>query len=555
MGKDDSMDKFWDIEELLPSRPVKKPMKLTAFPDTDAVEVAIAEKPAEKGSPIPMRRPADPREKKVLREYTLPSGFVQKVTVSPWPTEFSFYTKFRKDAIRYFEREHEPCEYVYFFSYMPQYDQMTVSQLSYYLYWRGEIRKGVYIKTDINYLFLYAYEIINLPDRIPPKKGAIELSRLWAAYRDDFLYLDKYLGEWLCDYCLIHKVEPDWVTLDVFAGAVASKVSMPEFYLHSGVMTWALISSLTAYDYTKSKYYPDHAKEFDLHIPQAAEHIAREWISPRLSEYGIEPVQVLRDSFSGAVACHDVKFKIAVICTPLRRSLELKQALTGIIKLCENNMRAVFGIKSRFVPNGISEDLKLAVSAYFDGIYPERNQKKKKSAQAIEEERYMALYEPDNKGPADISRALEIEAAAWETAELLDTGEDDTFGTEGVAFEPFAVMAETITENTAGETETERTSPTEAMPTPPSYDTSDESGELGEFAFLLTLEPLQREALLAAADGFFDRFCRSKGKMAETVCASINEIAVEAIGDIILEDDFSLVSDYMEDILSVIGKN
>ena len=37
--------------------------------------------------------------------------------------------------------------------------------------------------------------------------------------------------------------------------------------------------------------------------------------------------------------------------------------------------------------------------------------------------------------------------------------------------------------------------------------------------------------------------------------ASINEIAMDAIGDIILEDDFSLVSDYMEDILSVIGKN
>jgi hypothetical protein len=121
---------------------------------------------------------------------------------------------------------------------MPQYDQMTLSQLSYYLYWRGEIRKGVYIKTDINYLFLYAYEIINLPDRIPPRKGAIELTRLWAAYREDFRYLDKYLGEWLCDYCLIHKVEPDWVTLDVFSGEVASKVSMPEFYLHSGALTW-----------------------------------------------------------------------------------------------------------------------------------------------------------------------------------------------------------------------------------------------------------------------------------------------------------------------------
>lgn len=538
VGKEDAMDKFWDIEELLPSRPEKKPRKLTAFPDTDAVEVVLPEKTAEVGTPIPKRREKDPRERQVLREYELPTGFIQKVSVSPWPTEFNFYSKFRRDAIRYFEREHEPCEYVYFFSYMPQYDQMTVSQLSYYLYWRGEIRKGLYIKTDINYLFLYAYEIINLPDRIPPKKGAIELSRLWAAYREDFRYLDKYLGEWLCDYCLIHKVEPDWITLDVFAGEVASKVAMPEFYLHSGDMTWELMQNISAYDYQKSKYYPDHAKEFDLHIPRAMEQVAKTHIAPHLADYGIEPMRMLRDSFSGAVACHDVKFKIAVMCTPLRRSLDLKQAITGMIKLCENNLRAAFGIKSRFVPNGVSEELKEAVSAYFDAVYPERNLRKKKTEQALEEERYMALYEPENKGPADISRALEIEAAAWETAELLDTGEDgdpeDMPILESIASEP---IPEALTEE-RGEA---FSLPEMSMPD-------------GDFAFILEMEAFLREALSAAVDGAFDAFCRKNGKMAEMVRGAINEQANDAIGDIIIEEDFSLVSDYEEDIFHILGR-
>ncbi len=540
MEKDNSMDKFWDIEELLPSRPVKKTRKLTAFPDTEAVTVELSEKKEEIGAPIPKRRERDPREKQVLREYEIPNGFIQRVTVSPWPTEFSFYSKFRRDAIRFFEKEHDACEYVYFFSYMPQYDQMTSSQLSYYLYWRGEIRKGVYIKTDINYLFLYAYEIINLPDRIPPKKGAVELTRLWAAYREDFAYLDKYLGEWLCDYCLIHKVEPDWVTLDVFAGDVASKVSMPEFYLHGGTLTWELIRNLSAYDYRLSKYYTDHKKEFDLHIPRAAEYIAEKLIVPNLSAYGIEPMRVLRDSFSGAVACHDVKFKIAVMCTPLRRSLDLKQALTGIVKLCENNLRAAMGIKSRFAPNGVSEEIKAAVSAYFDTIYPERNLRKKKTEASLEEERYMALYEPENKGPADISRALEIEAAAWETAELLDTGEDaaDEIESDKIADTVLPAPIEIPVSE-------------EEIFTPVSFD-----GEMpdGDFDFILSMERFLHDALLAAANGSFDAFCRAGGKMAETVCASINELAMEAIGDIILEEDFSLVADYEEDVLSVLGR-
>ena len=95
---------------------------------------------------------------------------VPALTKSPFG--FEFYTKFCKDAARYFSLTHEPCEYVYFFSYMPQYDQMTVSQMSYYLYWRDEVRKGNYIKTDINYLFLYIYEIINLPEKLHPSEGA-----------------------------------------------------------------------------------------------------------------------------------------------------------------------------------------------------------------------------------------------------------------------------------------------------------------------------------------------------------------------------------------------
>jgi hypothetical protein len=260
-------------------------------------------------------------------------------------------------------------------------------------------------------------------------------------------------------------------------------------------------------------------------------------------------VRVLRDSFSGAVACHDVKFKIEVVVTPLRRSPDLKQALTGMIKLCENNLRAVFGVKSRFVPSGVGEELKNAVSAYFDEIYPERNQKKRKSAAALEEERYMALYEPENKGPADISRALEIEAAAWETAELLDTGEDEPESTEAaICADASPLIAKAPMDMVPEQTADEKHEPK------PSAEISEENADFGEFSFLLSLDPLQKDSLLAAREGTFDAFCRSRGKMAETVCASINEIAMDAIGDIILEEDFSLVPDYEEDILAVIGE-
>ena len=159
----------------------------------------------------------------------------------------------------------------------------------------------------------------------------------------------------------------------------------------------------------------------------------------------------------------------------------------------------------------------------------------------------MALYEPENKGPADISRALEIEAAAWETAELLDTGEDEAETLDTASYtEITEAPLESIEQDTHANALGAENLP--ILPNSPS-----EEADLGEFSFLLKLESWQRDALAAATNGTFDAFCRSKGKMAETVCASLNELAMDAIGDIILEEDFSLVPDYEEDILAVIG--
>lgn len=533
MPKKENIDAFWDIEELLPPRQKKPPV--THKPaDTSAAEISLSPAP-EKEAPLripPRKEISPPKAPSALREYKLEAGLIQGVRVLPWPTVFGFYEKFKKDALRNFEREHGPCDYVYFFSYMPQYDQMTVSQMAYYLYWRAEIRKGIYLKTDINYLFLYAYEIINLPEKIPPKKGAILLSRLWGAYRDDFHYLDKYLGEWLCDYCLIHGVSPDWNVLDIFAGEVASKVSLPEFYLKDRYFPFSLIAATATYDYQKSKYYEKYHEAYDKHIPAAMEYAVNRVIASDFETFGIIPAKTTRDSFSGAVACHAVKYKLEVTRYALRRAIakngcDLKQIFSGMIKLCENQLRSVFGIKSRFSPTGVENNLKEAIAAYFEKAYPNRNQRK--TFKEEEEEAYMALYEPIQKGPADINRALAIEKEAWETAALLATDEDEELFEESL-IPPM--------------TEPEKDIFAEEF--------SLLSDEEDEFDFLHTLSEEEKGALLAALHGNFSEYCRRIGKMEETMRAAINEISAEALGDMLIESDFSVVEDYSEDISRIL---
>ena len=538
MPKNENIDAFWDIEDLIPKRPKKTSFEYE-FSDVEATEIVLDAPNPSGDVKIPPRAAAPKKTSaNVLFEYD-GSALISHVKIFAWPTVFEFYTKFCKDAVRYFSLTHEPCEYVYFFSYMPQYEQMTVSQMSYYLYWRGEVRKGNYLKTDINYLFLYIYEIINLSDRIPPSEGAKILSRLWKVYREEFRYLDKYLGEWLCDYCLIHHVAPDWDALETFAGEIAGKVSLPEFYLKNGEISWQLIEAISSYDYKKSKYYEAHKKEYDFHIPMALSRAVNRVIMKNPEDFGISSVNTSRDSYAGAIVSHHSKFKLEITRYALRKTStngeeDLKHIFANLIKLAENQLRSAFGIKSRLSPIVSNADLKQEILSYFAEHLPAKTVKSKK--RETEEEAYMQLYEPKQKGLADIFRALDIEKQAWETADLLSVEEEpeEIFTVRQELFEEPPILSVTVNEVT--------------VPNLPEVDPDE------EFGFVTSaLRDVQINALKAALKKNFSEYCRSIGVMEENMRGKINEISMEYIGDMIIDGDFTILEDYEEEIAAVLN--
>ena len=538
MPKNENIDAFWDIEDLIPKRPKKTSFE-HEFSDVEATEIVLDVPNPSGDVKIPPRAAASKKTSaNVLFEYD-GSALISHVKIFAWPTVFEFYAKFCKDAARYFSLTHEPCEYVYFFSYMPQYEQMTVSQMSYYLYWRDEVRKGNYLKTDINYLFLYIYEIINLSDRIPPSEGAKILSRLWKVYREEFRYLDKYLGEWLCDYCLIHHVAPDWDALETFAGEIAGKVSLPEFYLKNGEISWQLIEAISSYDYKKSKYYEAHKKEYDFHIPMALSRAVNRVIMKNPEDFGISSVNTSRDSYAGAIVSHHSKFKLEITRYALRKTStngeeDLKHIFANLIKLAENQLRSAFGIKSRLSPIVSNADLKQEILSYFEEHLPAKTTKSKK--RETEEEAYMQLYEPKQKGLADISRALDIEKQAWETADLLSVEEEpeEIFTVRQELFEEPPILPDTVNEVT--------------VPNLPEVDPDE------EFGFVTSaLSGVQINALKAALKKNFSEYCRSIGVMEENMRGEINEISMEYIGDMIIDGDFTILEDYEEEIAAVLN--
>ena len=80
-----------------------------------------------------------------------------------------------------------------------------------------------------------------------------------------------------------------------------------------------------------------------------------------------------------------------------------------------------------------------------------------------------------------------------------------------------------------------------------------DEGEEGDFAALApALDGATRRALVSAFRGEFAAFCRAAGLMPETVKSRINELAMELAGDIVLDDDFTVIEDYGDELFAAL---
>ncbi len=569
--KDDRSDKikrtddFWDMDGLLPER---KPRR-TFSRDVDTVEISLPGSSPVKagGEAIPPRAESDKlrlarealrkvESKQGLRaalafgdtasteeaatafasspeeERYAPQGnpLLTQVTVKPWPTHYSFYESFRRGALRYADETGEPCEAVSFFSYTPQYVQMNPDQLRYYLYWRSEVKAGRYPKVDYAYILLFLYEIINLPDRIPPTEGVRLLCAVWCAYRGIYPKLDRHLSEWVCDYCLIHRLTPPTDWYEDFLPTILNTASLKEFYVgydgsSPSPYASALFSYCCSYNWRKSKFItPENRLLFEKHIRSAFlyawDKVEKEHktVFAPVGKSAMVHAMTTRDAFAGALCCYDRKRRIEVTYLACSRSVELRYTVTDTVKYAENQVRSLLGIRSRFhVPN-LPMPLRMAVDEYFA---PYKKAVKKEAAPAPVPA-YDALYEPI-KSELSLDYAKAIEERAWETTELL-------------------VEAETEDEE----------KPVETMVAPIETPVAASAPSLDEA--VLSIPDYVTEALTCLLKGDalgFSALARNRNLLPDALADAVNDALYDVLGDVALEEDedgWRVVPDYLEDI-------
>ena len=529
--REEELDRFWDIDALIPA---KRPVKPTRA-DVEAVEiVAETQNPTKQATSanapsqthfIPPHTPTDRAQPRLPDlEYNPTDSLISTVRIFRQKSSYAYYESFVADALRLNDVQGQECGHVPFFSYVPQYSQMRREQLEWYLWWRESFRACNYLATDYSYLLLYAYEIINLGARINPTRGQEALCRLWLHYREVFHQLDTYLPEWICDYSLIHRLPPP-----TFLGAreihlAMQRCTLKEFYIPVGEVDGivrGLIVFASNYDYSKSKFYKADTKAlFDDTITSAVRNVFLKMggKSGGFFEAGApESGRLVRNAFANALCAASNKYKIAVEYTSLSCSQSIRYLITDVIKYTENCIRAHLGIRARLGIYALPQHLREVVEATCQALSVMPRRQTREATEAAAELTYAHLYDAPRK-PMSLSGASAIEQSSWDTTRRLVEAFEEVE-------EPPAIE------------------PTEPIFAPTQQSTKKEA----ESAIPAIYHPFLDAVIRGDADGVRTA-ARSLGKMVDAVLDEINECATDVLGDILLEEcdgKICMIEDYL----------
>ena len=238
---------------------------------------------------------------------------------------------------------------------------------------------------------------------------------------------------------------------------------------------------------------------------------------------------MVRNAFEEALASYRVRYRIEIDYASFSRSHEMRFLVSNILKHTENRLRALLGVKSRLSIYSLPTNVRDCIDRYCDEFFPRRPHQKTDREREIPA--YEKLYDlPERE--LDLSRARSIELQSWETTKRLT--------------EAFADEVTPPPETTDD--------PLEAEPRPPMAETKQTPIEAGSEApadgslraLLGQLYPFAEAAYRADFKG--ERTVSAElGMLPDVVADRVNEIAADALGDILLVDDgdgYLVLDDY-----------
>ena len=143
-----------------------------------------------------------------------------------------------------------------FIMYFPYYQHMGAEQLRTYFTWRTKVRQGEIQPVSVSYAFLYVYELLSGIGVTDPLDGLRKLVAIWDGFLKYGPALENHMPRWFKDYHVYYELPHSFEEF-------VKEYKMQRYYSLSLILdtdeeeNLELWNSISGYDVTKSKYYSD----------------------------------------------------------------------------------------------------------------------------------------------------------------------------------------------------------------------------------------------------------------------------------------------------------
>ena len=447
-------------------------------------------------------------------------------------------------------------------SYFPNYQMMGYEQLRTYFTWRTKLRQGVVEKTSLSYVYLYLYELITNIGVADPMEGLEQLMWFWQEYRELDAALDNHVPAWIKDYHIYYDLPH---TFAEFVEGVGLQQYYPE--LAGQENRFDLFCSVSSYDIRKSSF----VSEENLSWFQESVGQILEQLSVLMTENGVsledsifqpmksmaiwqpfkdslffpwnsQPDKTVMISPKEIYVCSHNSWGVSKVITTERG----KKLLGYIFKQTEAVLRRLTGYKHKLKADAeilTHEAVQMLLNAG-------------SSIEKLVTGTVTAVYREATKTvvKVDVGNLQKIREEAYITQEKLTVPEEEewSFAVKKPMREAPAEedLLEEIVEQEPKEEIVSKTELKENM----SIAAASQETLAGPWAELKqALNSVELQALgilLTGAD--FKAFADSQGVMVEVLADGINEKAMDAIGDGLMDEEFVLYEDYIEEVRKLV---
>lgn len=261
-------------------------------------------------------------------------------------------------AMKRFENKTEDSAYFHeFYAYYPTYGDMSSSQKKWYFYWRNKVRNNSYPETGLSYIFVYIYELLCGIGTRDESDGLNKLMAVWKNYRQDYPSLDKYLSEWVFDYCQIHNLPYKPMHFDditVLNDIEMNRLIEEHNSEHPLKLPLYLIKGLSDYKITRSRFYQSHGQLMKSAVPKvialADMYFWQKEDKGLLGKFGPTKVSTVSRTVYSSTMLTEMTQKYTY--TDYVKAKNLRDTITDLIKFSENILRSIEGVSGRVKSNG-----------------------------------------------------------------------------------------------------------------------------------------------------------------------------------------------------------